>query len=91
MWEEYLTYFAATGRDCYSFSWLGHRGSRELPVDQYVARSMTDTVEELEIVAAHVGQVPVLITHSMGGDNRTEVCGEASRTRASASRPRHLR
>jgi pimeloyl-ACP methyl ester carboxylesterase len=66
MWEEYLTYFAATGRDCYSFSWLGHRGSRELPVDQYVARSMTDTVEELEIVAAQVGQVPVLITHSMG-------------------------
>ena len=66
MWEEYLKYFAATGRDCYSFSWFGHRGSRELPVDQYVARSMTDTVEELEIVAAHVGQVPVLITHSMG-------------------------
>lgn len=66
MWDEYLAYFAATGRDCYSFSWFGHRGSRALPASQYVSRSMVDTVAELEIVAAHVGQAPVLITHSMG-------------------------
>jgi alpha-beta hydrolase superfamily lysophospholipase len=59
MWEQYLGHFAATGRDCYSFSWFGHRGSRELPVDQYVTRSMADVVEELELVAAHVGQAPV--------------------------------
>jgi pimeloyl-ACP methyl ester carboxylesterase len=64
-WEKFLPYFAATGRDCYSFSWFNH-GSRELPDDQFAARSMTDTVEELEIVIAQVGQEPVIISHSMG-------------------------
>jgi pimeloyl-ACP methyl ester carboxylesterase len=66
VWSNYLTYFASTGRDCFAFSWFNHYGSRELPVEQYVARSMADTVQELEIVAARAGQAPVLITHSMG-------------------------
>src|ERR1700754_1289499 len=66
VWENYLTYFAARGRDCYSFSWFNHNGSRQLSVQQFAERSMADTVEELEIVASHVGEAPVLVTHSMG-------------------------
>lgn len=65
-WENYLGYFAATGRDCYAFSWFNHEGSAALPDDRFAARSLADTVEELEIVTAHVGQAPVLMTHSMG-------------------------
>jgi pimeloyl-ACP methyl ester carboxylesterase len=65
-WENYLPFFAATGRDCYAFSWFNHHGSRELPDDQFAVRSMAETVEELETVVAHIGQVPVLVTHSMG-------------------------
>ncbi|MEV5147551.1 alpha/beta fold hydrolase [Streptomyces sp. NPDC052727] len=65
-WENYLPYFAATGRDCYAFSWFNHHGSSELPNDQFAARSLADTVEELETVVAHIGQEPVLVTHSMG-------------------------
>lgn len=66
VWVNYLSYFASAGRDCFAFSWFNHYRSHELPIDQYVARSMADTVEELEIVVAHVGHAPVLVTHSMG-------------------------
>ncbi|POX58693.1 alpha/beta hydrolase [Streptomyces sp. Ru62] len=66
VWENYLPFFAATGRDCYAFSWYNHHRSHELPEEQFAARSMAETVEELEIVVDHIGQVPVLVTHSMG-------------------------
>ncbi|MFJ3804303.1 alpha/beta hydrolase [Streptomyces sp. NPDC090088] len=66
VWENYLPYFSAAGRECYAFNWFNHHGSRELPEDQFAARSMADTVEELETVVAHIGQEPVLVTHSMG-------------------------
>ncbi|MBB5167639.1 alpha/beta hydrolase [Mycobacterium sp. AZCC_0083] len=66
VWDRWLPYFAATGRHCYSFSWFGHTGSRDLPDRAFAARTQADTVEELEIVVAHVGQTPVMIAHSMG-------------------------
>ncbi|MGW5679359.1 alpha/beta hydrolase [Streptomyces sp. NPDC003860] len=66
VWENYLPYFAATGHDSYAFSWFNHPGSHELPREQFLARSLVDTVEELEIVVSHIGQPPILVTHSMG-------------------------
>ncbi|MEU5979812.1 alpha/beta fold hydrolase [Streptomyces sp. NPDC047315] len=66
VWENFLPYFAAQGRDCYAFSWFNHRGSRGLPDDQFAKRSLVDTVEELTTVVDLAGQPPVLVTHSMG-------------------------
>ncbi|MFE7129254.1 alpha/beta fold hydrolase [Streptomyces sp. NPDC057638] len=66
VWENYLPYFAATGRDCYAFSWYNHHGSRDLPEGRFLERSLADTVEELETVVSFAGQAPVLVTHSMG-------------------------
>jgi pimeloyl-ACP methyl ester carboxylesterase len=66
MWEEYLRFFAATGRDCYAFSWFGHNGSRELTVEELIRRSLFDVTEELDVVESHVGRTPVLVAHSMG-------------------------
>jgi pimeloyl-ACP methyl ester carboxylesterase len=66
VWDKWLPYFAVTGRHCYSFSWFGRNGSRELPDPAFAARTQADTVEELETVVAHVGQTPIMIAHSMG-------------------------
>jgi pimeloyl-ACP methyl ester carboxylesterase len=65
-WENYLTYFAELGRDCYAFSWFNRHGSRQLPDDEFVMRSMVDTVQELETVVSFAGREPILVTHSMG-------------------------
>jgi pimeloyl-ACP methyl ester carboxylesterase len=65
-WENYLTYFAELGHDCYAFSWFNHHGSRELPDAEFATRSMVDTVQELETAVAVAGRVPILVTHSMG-------------------------
>jgi pimeloyl-ACP methyl ester carboxylesterase len=65
-WENYLTYFAQLGRDCYAFSWFNRHGSRQLPDAEFVMRSLADTVHELETVVAFAGQEPILVTHSMG-------------------------
>ncbi|RKR91266.1 alpha-beta hydrolase superfamily lysophospholipase [Micromonospora pisi] len=66
VWDKFLPYFAATGRHCYSFSWFNHNGSRALPEEEFVRRSIQDVTEELKIVVSHVGQTPVLMAHSMG-------------------------
>ncbi|MEV6374776.1 alpha/beta hydrolase [Micromonospora musae] len=66
LWENWLPYFAATGRHCYSFSWFNHNGSKELPEELFVQRSIQEVTEELDIVVSHAGQAPVLIAHSMG-------------------------
>ncbi|GAA0467418.1 alpha/beta hydrolase [Paractinoplanes deccanensis] len=66
LWENWLPYFAATGRHCYSFSWFNHNGSRDLPREQFVQRSIEAVTEELDIVVSHAGQAPVLVAHSMG-------------------------
>jgi pimeloyl-ACP methyl ester carboxylesterase len=66
VWENYLPYFAERGYDTYAFSWFNRHGSHDLPDERFAVRSLADTVEELETVIAHVGQTPILITHSMG-------------------------
>ncbi|MFE0630880.1 alpha/beta hydrolase [Streptomyces sp. NPDC058864] len=66
LWEQWLPYFASLGRDCYAFSWFNHTGSRELPTEQFVRRSMLEATEELDIVVSHIGETPVLVAHSMG-------------------------
>jgi pimeloyl-ACP methyl ester carboxylesterase len=67
VWQQWLPYFADTGRHCYSFSWFGHNGSRELADAEFAARTLADATEELGIVVSLIGQPPVLIGHSMGG------------------------
>ncbi|TDC39758.1 alpha/beta fold hydrolase [Micromonospora sp. 15K316] len=66
LWENWLPYFAATGRHCYAFSWFNHNGSKELPEEQFVQRSIQEVTEELGTVVAHAAEAPVLIAHSMG-------------------------
>lgn len=66
LWDNWLPYFAATGRTCLAFSWFNHNGSRNLPEEQFLARSIAAVTEELEIVVGQAGQPPVLIAHSMG-------------------------
>ncbi|MEU4098202.1 alpha/beta fold hydrolase [Streptomyces sp. NPDC026673] len=66
LWEKWLPYFAAQGRECFAFSWFNHTGSHGLPTEQFVQRSMLDATEELDIVVSHVGETPVMVAHSMG-------------------------
>jgi pimeloyl-ACP methyl ester carboxylesterase len=66
LWEKWLPYFAGTGRTCLAFSWFNHNGSRNLPEDEFLGRSIAAVTEELGIVAEQAGQAPVLVAHSMG-------------------------
>ncbi|MEV5470415.1 alpha/beta hydrolase [Actinospica acidiphila] len=66
LWEQWLPYFAASGRHSYAFSWYNHTNSRNLPKEEFVRRSMLDVTRELRTVISHVGDTPVLVAHSMG-------------------------
>ncbi|MER7811944.1 alpha/beta hydrolase [Streptomyces sp900116325] len=66
LWEQWLPHFAAVGRHSYSFSWYNHTNSEALPQEEFVRRSMLDVTRELRTVAAHIGEAPVFVAHSMG-------------------------
>ncbi|MEV7994838.1 alpha/beta fold hydrolase [Streptomyces sp. NPDC086077] len=66
LWDNWTRHFAGLGRHCYAFSWFNHTGSKALPTEEFVNRSMLDATEELDIVVRYAGEAPVLIAHSMG-------------------------
>ena len=66
-WRHYLDYFSARGRACFALNWYNHNGSKSLPPEQFIQRSLVDVTEELEKVIEHIGVQPILVGHSMGG------------------------
>lgn len=66
-WQNHLRYFAERGWAGYALNWFNHNGSRTLPNDEFLNRSIADVAEEIGIVANHLKRPPILIAHSMGG------------------------
>jgi pimeloyl-ACP methyl ester carboxylesterase len=65
-WENFMSYFAETGRDCYGLNWFGHNGSSDLPREEFLTHSLSEVSREVNIAVSELNKVPVLITHSMG-------------------------
>jgi len=66
-WRHYLDYFATNGHACFALNWYNHNGSKSLPLEQFIQRSLLDVTEELEKVADYLGVQPIFVGHSMGG------------------------
>lgn len=63
--EHFLTWFADKGFETVSFSLRGHGGSGGRQLRNLA--SIDDYIEDLEEVIDTLGQIPVLVGHSMGG------------------------
>jgi pimeloyl-ACP methyl ester carboxylesterase len=66
VWDEhFLSYFAENGYAAHALSLRGHgKSAARAYVHQF---SLSDYVEDLDEVVRHLGTVPVLIGHSLGG------------------------
>jgi len=65
-WSRYGPYFASRGWEFHALDWFHHGSSAQLPLDQFITRSITAIQQEIGIVAAEVGTPFNLIGHSMG-------------------------
>lgn len=66
-WENYLTYFASKGYETAALNWFNHPGSKRLPEDEFTKRSIAAIATEIDIVVKHLGKMPILMAHSIGG------------------------
>ena len=65
-WEKYMDYFAEAGYDCYALSLRGHCGSKgHLLLNTY---TIDDYVEDVYQTVRNLGEKPILVGHSMGGE-----------------------
>lgn len=63
--EQYLPYFAQLGYAAHALSLRGHGES--FGCDHVNRHSIRDYVDDVESIVRHLGQMPVLLGHSMGG------------------------
>jgi len=65
-WQNYLSYFARRGWNCFALDWYGHGRSRPLAAEALARRSIADVVHEIHRAVELTGTVPILVGHSMG-------------------------
>ena len=63
IWEYFLGLFAERGYRAYALSLRGHAGSE----GDLASASFNDYVDDVKIAARTIGDVPILVGHSMGG------------------------
>jgi pimeloyl-ACP methyl ester carboxylesterase len=66
-WENMAPRLAGAGWYAVCLNWFGHYGSRALPDDDAVSRSLLNVTTEIGLVTDWLGRAPVLVAHSMGG------------------------
>lgn len=66
-WHTFMDYFSERGWDCYAMNWRGHHKSDRVPDHEFVKISVLDYVEDVEEVAAKVGEPLIIVGHSLGG------------------------
>ena len=66
-WQPFWPAMNKRGWTCHALDWYGNYQSDELPIADYVTRGIADVTEEIGLVADHLGRLPVLMGHSMGG------------------------
>ena len=65
-WEKYMDYFSEAGYDCYALSLRGHCGSKgHLLLNTF---TIDDYVEDVYQTVQKLGEKPILVGHSMGGE-----------------------
>ena len=66
-WENVAPRLAERGWHALCLNWFNHNGSKDLPEQEALTRSIADVSVEISLVVRSLCRTPALVAHSMGG------------------------